>query len=637
MLLCAGWPTTDASAQTAATTPPARVVVTSDSPIVAGERTTVRFRVTALRPVAAGDTVEVRFPLCAPFNRARWTPPTLPAQNAPGRVEADAAVDVRVAPYPLRSLCRGFQVSRPDRYPPVIHAILRRDLAAGETVEIAYGATGPEGNGQALAQSFPERDAPFGVWWRPATGDPVAVYGPGAESGDAPFRVGRRPAARLHVSGAAQGPPDETLTVRLAALDALGFEAEEFVAGTIVYAIHESGERVAPTASRPTEDRCVRLLDFELERPGVWWVEARHDSLESGFAHPILVADERSPAPYFGDLHWHTNRSDGSRTPDEGYHYARDVVGLDFTARTDHDVHHLWPCLDEQSWDEAKRDARRWDDPGQFAALLGHEWTGGIGHMSVYYRDFAQPVYGADRFSTPDALWAAMAGVEALTVPHHPSSLRQPSFSWDHHDERLLRVVEIYSNKGNAEFPEATWAPLPYDAPAARVQMGDRGTVQVAWSKGRRYSVIGSTDNHFGAPGTPVLQRAARRAGWAGSGLAVVWAPRLSREAVYDAMKAGQTYATTGPRIRVEWSRGEGRRLQGRVVGTAPLEAVEIVGVFEGGPPSFPTLREIEPRHERIADIDWVVPADVTASGAYVRVFQSDGEMAWSSPVFWEE
>ena len=88
-----------------------------------------------------------------------------------------------------------------------------------------------------------------------------------------------------------------------------------------------------------------------------------------------------------------------------------------------------------------------------------------------------------------------------------------------------------------------------------------------------KFGLVGSTDAHtalaaveednfFGkhagaepdlpGPRIPLSSRPAARSSWAGNdrpGYAAVWATENTREALFDAMKRRETYATTGPRI----------------------------------------------------------------------------------------
>ncbi|MGH9337934.1 MAG: DUF3604 domain-containing protein, partial [Vicinamibacteria bacterium] len=96
---------------------------------------------------------------------------------------------------------------------------------------------------------------------------------------------------------------------------------------------------------------------------------------------------ESIPRILWGDLHGHSQLSDGTGTPEDFFLYARDVAALDVVALTDHD-HWGMVFLDANPglWKTIEETARRFDEPGRFVALLGYEWTSWIhGHRHVLY------------------------------------------------------------------------------------------------------------------------------------------------------------------------------------------------------------------------------------------------------------
>ena len=83
---------------------------------------------------------------------------------------------------------------------------------------------------------------------------------------------------------------------------------------------------------------------------------------------------------YFGNLHSHTFYSDGLMSNVNALLWARDTVGYDFYAITDHAE-----LLTQQEWDDNLFVADSLSVPGKFIALRGFEWSSNTyGHCDVF-------------------------------------------------------------------------------------------------------------------------------------------------------------------------------------------------------------------------------------------------------------
>ena len=107
------------------------------------------------------------------------------------------------------------------------------------------------------------------------------------------------------------------------------------------------------------EDRGVYRFQIKLNTPG------RHKIIAEDWEHKILgvsnpIICKSSLPPYqlfWGDIHGHSNLSDGVCSVDDYYIYARDVAGLDFTALTDHDApwgRWVGKALSDSEWEMLK-------------------------------------------------------------------------------------------------------------------------------------------------------------------------------------------------------------------------------------------------------------------------------------------
>ena len=600
----------------------ATYTIRSREPVVAGALATLDFRI--LSPgMAAGDTLEVRSPLAGPHRRMRWEKPTPETCVFEG---AEARLEIVVPEAEI--VCPDVTPLLMTAYPRRILVHLEEAVPEGRELELTFGP--------ARAQMSPQSPVEFPVRLLPADGSGRRLF----ERTGAPLEVGRAPARRLHLTGPSRVPRDAPTTFRIAALDTAGFEADGSPHEIELVAKHESGETAGPFPVSPQapNDVAVTLFEVRLPREGAWWLRAAADGVRGGWELPVVAEEAGDRRLAWGDLHWQSNHTDGARFPEQGFHYAREIAGLDFTCKTDHDFHGLFPCLDEDKWNESIELAREWEEPGRFAALLGWEWTSGRGHQNVYFPDLDVDLVSSGWSDVPDSLWNRLPEGRAITIPHHPTAIQQPPTQWKYHDERFQTVVEIYSNKGNAEKPVGPLMMRRKGEDAENVAPRET-SVQQGLSLGRRFWLIASTDNHYSAPGTPVRVSGLFKKDFdAGPGLCAVWIDDLDRASVWRALRDGRAYGTTGPRIRVEWSGSfdEGAVLRGRVIAADALDSVVIVGIPYDGKPPFPELPLELGDHERVLRFEHRAKSLENGEwrGAYLRVTQRDGEMAWSSPIY---
>jgi hypothetical protein len=335
---------------------------------------------------------------------------------------------------------------------------------------------------------------------------------------------------------------------------------------------------------------------------------------------------------YFGDIHIHTNRSiccyPFNKSEEENYRTARDKWELDFACLTDHEYQ------TEEQWKESIALANEYNTPGEFATLIGVEWTSlDYGHKNVYFRDADAPQVSRydPRTDTPPRLYDYLKklGKEVIVIPHHPAFARHLT-NWHYHDPELEPLVELISNWGNCECYNAILQATEKTVPGCYVQD--------ALARGYHLGFIGSSDGHHLMGGD--------------SPIAAVYAPELSREAVFDALKARRAYATSGAKIKLNFAINN--FFMGSIItvnqytidalfplkimvaaeGTAAIDRVEVVA---NGAVIY-TYKQHMGRFTRTA---FSINVENTGHNLaqtsryyYVRVIQTDGHAAWSSPIW---
>ncbi len=270
------------------------------------------------------------------------------------------------------------------------------------------------------------------------------------------------------------------------------------------------------------------------------------------------------------------------------------------------------------AWEDTIAAANRHDDPGIFTAFIGYEWSSIGIHRNVVYGSQRVPnrPFSSVDSRRPQDLWRALeaqneAGQPVIAIPHNMNESggrMYPSESieelvWSKAEANLRRriepVSEIYQVKGSSEAHPTLSPNDPFadfeiiDLPAYRGVSGgpdgsySRDALRLGLELSMRdgwnpyvLGVIGSTDSHNASSPIeedrhhgklPVLDGSAGiRSGealliptsatpgatWGGGGLAGIWAEENTRSSLFAALKRRETFATSGPRIRVRFFGG---------------------------------------------------------------------------------
>ena len=498
-------------------------------------------------------------------------------------------------------------------------AIGGRRLEPGERIRFVYGA-GPAGAGPDRFAERGERlwiavDADGDGTRRVLDGSPALELLPGEP-------------AQLLLTLPSSARPGERIRLVAAVLDARG-NAEIPFEGDVRLEPLPAGLEGPSRLRLTAPDGGHASVELVAREPGTWRVRGSAPGELRAESNPLEVGE--GPRVLWGDLHGHSNFSDGTGTPDDYFRYARDVAGLDVAALTDHD-HWGVRFLDERPdlWGEIRAQAARFHESGRFVTLLGYEWTSWIhGHRHVlYFADDGLVLSSLDeRTDDPRELWAALDGRPALTFAHHSAGGPIPT-NWaippDPVFEPVTEVASVHGSSEALDSPGVIYSPVPGNF------------VRDVLDRGYRLGFVGSGDSHDGHPGLTHLAAGQ-------GGLAAILAEERTREAVLDALRARRSYASNGPRIVLRASLAErpmgstlphaavagGAELRVRVAAPGELHQVELVRsgavarVFPGE-----GRRDLDVR-ERLDDLE---PGEYL----YVRVVQIGGGAAWSSPFFIE-
>jgi hypothetical protein len=331
--------------------------------------------------------------------------------------------------------------------------------------------------------------------------------------------------------------------------------------------------------------------------------------------------DGKTYRPVRGDMHRHTDLSwDGNRDGSlfDAYRYALDAAAFEYLGVADHQAGET-----QYSWWLSQKAVTLFTVPGCFAPLYGYERSLEYpnGHRNAMFADAGIPVFPipeAERLGKEGAgrFYQYLHANRGISMPH--TSATGAGTDWRDNDPEVEPLVEIYQGyRNNYEHEGAPRASKRRERP--------EGFVWNAWKKGYRLGVQSSSD-HVSTHGS----------------YAILYATEVSRAAILEAIRARRAYAATdnilldfrvnGHMMGEAFRSAETPLLTAYIAGTAPIRKVAVIRnntYIHTGTPSAEGATSF-----RFSYLD-----NQPLSGGsyyYIRVEQTDGQLAWSSPIWIE-
>ena len=326
---------------------------------------------------------------------------------------------------------------------------------------------------------------------------------------------------------------------------------------------------------------------------------------------------------YFGQLHAHTDISNGAGSVEEAFQYASQVDGLDFFAVTDHSDsfdNADMGAIDADGADisvdwAAGKQAAASVTGEDFVGLFGFEMTWPedkqLGHISTFNTPGWQTRDQADFENVPTALenyYKALTAVPgSVSQFNHPDTVHGDFERFDHYSPQYDAVVSLLEVAGEDGVVDCEYYDLALD-------------------EGWHVAPTNNQNNHNGQWGD------------ASDARTVVLAKSLTEEALYAAMKDRRVYATQDSDLAIYYE------LNGTVMGSIIPKSEEAeITVFLSDPTdeAIGSVEVVADGGEAIVR-QWVETStkmlELSVPGGcsyyYLRVTQPDEDVAVTAPVW---
>ncbi|WP_186804695.1 DUF3604 domain-containing protein [Limihaloglobus sulfuriphilus] len=466
--------------------------------------------------------------------------------------------------------------------------------------------------------------------------------------------VAAKSAVRLYVTAQPFVQAGKDIEVKISALDEY-FSLDENFSGDIKLTVEGENETITRSLKMSAADKGSISTKLKINKTG--WFKAKASSKNiNGYSNYIIAGEEEPENKvYFGDMHCHTLDCDATVPREHHFEYARSAAGLDFISVSCHASH----LGSKQAWDNLLDKTELYHEPGSFVTFAGYEWAGD-GHCNAYFVNTGD----AELFYNP-----ALEQEAELDDPKFRTPVPIPG-------TREKKPGKPYFVKGVIDFLEAV---NKLNVPAfvighchTRYQFADDNVMwlfemhtthqvsdqekrfqQFVGAAGKYFGVCGGSDNHR-LPAGSMMPNPGEK--WPNpfvpdicyntAGLQATFANNLTRESLYEGMKARHCYGTNGCRMvisfncggammgdKTEIGPGQKPRFSIKVGGTAPLKDI-VLWKYSS------------------EDRDWIEAEKFTDIGSdrweaeledekfssdaiyYLRAVQADGGTGWSSPIW---
>jgi len=397
----------------------------------------------------------------------------------------------------------------------------------------------------------------------------------------------------------------------------------------------------------------ITLPNLYFNEAGIYVIQLRNTKTNQIFrSAPIKCFNECEEQLLWGLLHGDSEKFDSMKNVEGFLRYFRDDKAINFFATS---------CFESseetsnEAWKHITQSVSEFDEGDRFSTFLGLQWVGsspeeGVHHL-IYLKEGKQLLRKKDnKYSTLSRIYKTFSPKELLSIPCFTMG-KGYHYNFEQFNPEFERIVEIYNAWGSSECSEKEGNPCPI-GPTSKKAIGEaaEGSIVNALKNNCRFGFIAGGLDDRGIYATFFDSEQQQYF----PGLTAIVAKEHSRNAIAEALYRRHCYATSGVRILLgytiagmpmgsELSTAQkpglmvNRHLSGYVAGTEKLEKVEIIRNGAVLHTFHPADHKLEFAYDDMDALEKVTlhSADKTAFiFYYMRIIQSDGHMAWGSPIW---
>ena len=541
------------------------------------------------------------------------------------------------------------QVEHPTKKTPSFEFSLPQELKSGETLTIHMGNFEKDGAEKGnFAQKTVQRKRPFTLHIDPKG------KGEYKESETFYLDIRGNQLKNLRIIAPSLVNRNKRFDVIVRFEDIYGNLTNNAPEGTLIDLSYEHLRENLSWKLFVPETGFIALPNLYFNEPGIYRIQLKNlKTKELFFSPPIKCIPEAGFSLFWGLLHGESERIKDSSNVEALFRHIRDDKALQFFATScfeneEETSNDLWKTINSQ--------IAEFNEEDRFTAILGFQWQGEVkeeGLRQFVYSKDSKPILRKkdSKNNSLKKIYKTNNPKELLSIPVLTMG-KETCFDFADFNPEFEKVVEIYNALGSSECSAKEGNPRPITGSKQAINETQEGSIIRALNNGHRFGfTAGGLDERAIYKGLATQGQT-----FYSPGLTAVLAKEHNRSSIVEALQAKSCYATTGQRIvlglsiagqpigsEIETKARPGlefnRHITAYAIGTAPLKEIALIR-------NGKVLKSFACQDDNfeIAYDDMELLGDIAIESTtvsrppfvyyYLRVTQSDGHIAWSSPIW---
>ena len=370
------------------------------------------------------------------------------------------------------------------------------------------------------------------------------------------------------------------------------------------------------------------------------------------FSSPIKCYPNNPLQAYWGTFHAESTMFDSSKNIESSLRFNRDDKSLQFFSTSAFESEEETPGT---TWKNISTFISEFNEDDRSVAFLGCQWQGEDkeeGLRQIVYAKDGKPILrkNEQKSSHLKKIYRNHLPKELLSIPMFTMGSKTV-YDFQSFDPEYEKAVEIYNAWGSSECTASEGNPRPISCKSKKgMKEKAEGSIRRALNKNCRFAFLaggyddrGAFKDFFDSDQVQYTP-----------GITAILSSAQTRDGLLQAIEKRSTFATTGPRILVDFSIANqpigsqistadkpglayNRHIKIDIVGTDKLKEVLVIRNGEVFLRFAPDSEEFELEHDDLSPIAENIlkgPDGSLFQYFYLRVEQEDSHLAWSSPIW---